>query len=779
MYKIGSTDIKKGKNTMNKRILSMILALVMVVLAVPVFSLALAAEEAAPSYRPTTSSLVLDGENWPVWTYHADEVGGHGNTGCYRFTPADETGIFGDTWSFGSYLNGTFVEFGRYSSNYGQLTYGSTNVWGQGYIAVHDGGIGAGDQDMTELGFSYIAPYTGTVDLSFAIGMQQYAKFTFGIKVDGKLVYPAQDGGETWATLTAGDNAFEAKGIEVKAGQRISFLFKHNKAWDYLGKFKSASVTYTEVKATTEASYTVDAGANKMADGTGTIGWLIGGEVGYAAYPGLLGWTSGQMNSSGFVEYTTIGSHGWIGTENVESGLWGGNGGYNIYHQAMTPTVSNMAVAMQYTAEFDGTVEFGVSLFKFIETKQNGATNYFTVYVNDKAVWPVGAQDYANGGYAVTVEDVTAVSTMDVASAMSAAMDGFSVNVKKGDKISFTMYRPAEEIYEQNYMSVAYGPTVTYTAFNFGPAFASAQVALNEAFAVKLNFDKTTLFAGATELGAYVGEDFIPAVDGTVTVSGIAAKKLVDGITVRPACTLGTEQVIGEAITVSPAALLQNYVTGEYSTKVKNLAAATLNYAAAAQKYFDYKTDTLANAGLDAALQAYAYTGTYTSALKIEGNKAENVATPRTATLLLGDTVSLKFVFTAAGEGFAENYRFALLDANGNAVKTVTPVLCDGQVNTYKAIFEGVMPTMWNTVYTVAVIAADDTATQPTAIGQTVDYSVMSYLVRASAKSENPTLASDVAPAMYALYEAAVAYAGGNTMIEPSDDNSLLVDIVA
>ena len=730
---------------MNKRILSMLLALVMVVLAVPAFSLALTAEEPETSYRPTTSSLVTDGENWPTWTYHADEVGGHGKPGCYQFTPADETGVFGDTWSFGAYFNGAFVEYGRYYSDYGQLTY-SAGVWDQGYVAVHDGGIAAGNKDMTELGFSYIAPYTGTVDLSFAIMMQQYAKFTFGIKVDGKLVYPAQDGGETWKATAAGDNAFEAKGIEVKAGQRISFLFKHNQAWDYLGKFKSASVTYTEVKSANGASYTVDAGANLAPDGEGNPGRLISGHAGIAN-TGILGWTSGEMKSSGFVEYKTIGSHGWLGTVNVESGLWGGNGGYNTGNQALTPTAGNMAVALQYTAEFDGAVEFGVSLFKFKEVKQNGATNYFTVYVNDKIVWPIGAQDFANGGYAVTVEDINATASMDVASAMSAAMDGVSVNVKKGDKISFAMYRPVEEVYEQNYMCVAYGPTVTYTAFNYGPAFASAQVALNEAFAIKLNVDEATLFEGATNIGAYVNGKFVAATNGTVTVSDIVAKELTKEITVQPACTLDGAELRGAESTVSVAELLTGYVTDDPTDKTSNLAIATLNYAAAAQTYFGTEGE-LANAALTDEQKALTYKNTYADGHKINIETGTD-ATAYGVKLILGDTVNIAVYFNS-DKDLTNGY--SAVCKNGEETYSVKFVKVENSETLYKAIFEGFMPTAWDADLEFSVTDGEKT------VSETLTYSVTDYCARMQDYVENGVSVDPVVDAMLALYEAADAY---------------------
>ena len=434
-------------------------------------------------------------------------------------------------------------------------------------------------------------------------------------------------------------------------------------------------------------------------------------------------------------------THGWYTEVRARGGnaYWGGASSLN--------TPATYIGGWRYTAEYSGLVTLSFGALRQIEST---VPVYVAAFVNGKMVWPTV------GGTVYDADAENPYAAWQVIGSTTSVVNSFNGNamlaghyLAEGDEVEFLI--AGNGSCNQNKAVVQ--PIVTYTEFVEAPKFSKTEVALGEAFAVNLRFDPASIHAQATNLGAYINGEFVLAVDGCVRVDGIAAKNLVDEIKAAPAYTLGGTELRGEEITVTPAALLGNYVTGEYSAEVKALAAATLDYAAAAQMYFEYKSE-----GLEPAKKEYAYTGTYESAMKIKGNEENNVATPYAATLLLGDTVSFKFIFTAAAEGFAENYRFALLDADGKVVKTVAPVLCEGQTNTYKAIFEGIMPTMWNKVYTVAVIAANDTAAQPTAIGETVDYSVISYLVRASAKSDNPVLASDVAPAMYALYEAAVAY---------------------
>ena len=432
-------------------------------------------------------------------------------------------------------------------------------------------------------------------------------------------------------------------------------------------------------------------------------------------------------------------SHGWYTEVRARQGsaTWGGTSSLN--------TPATYIGGWRYTAEYSGlaTLSFGA-----IRQIASASPVYVAAFVNGKMVWPT------MGGTVYDAEAENPYAAWQVIGSTVSVAGSFNGDAKladhyltAGDEVEF--FIAGNGSCNQNKAVVQ--PIVTYTEWVDAPALGSTTVALGEAFAA--NFS-VSAHAKATNLGAYINGEFVPAADGCVRVGGIAAKNLVDKIEVIPACTLGGAELRGEAVNVSVADLLQRYVTdGEQTAEVKALAAATLNYAAAAQIYFDYEIGTLANAGLPESN----YTGAYTSVMTgFDGEKEDNVATPYAATLLLRDTLAFKFIYTEACDGFAEKYRIALLDENGNAVKTVAPVLCEEQTDTYKAIFDGIMPTAWNATYTVAVIAADDVAEKPTVIGETFGYSVMSYLVRASVKDSK---VAEVAPAMYALYEAAVAYA--------------------
>lgn len=731
---------------MKNRIVSLLLVAVMLLLAVPAFSLAATAEEAAPAQRPLTSSLVNQGENWPTWTNSGYNSG---TIGQFKVTPADETGLFGDNWSFGGIINGSFAEFNYYQSNYGQVTYAAGQVWEQGYVSVQDGQMGAGRRECKQFGFSYIAPYTGTVDLSVAYkGLRGgfAGKSSFGIMVDGVLVYPAQSGDTaTWEPLAAGDFSRSVAGVEVKAGQRIAFLLNHPAAYDYVGGFDSASVTYTEVKAAEETSYTNDAGAN-MATANNVTGVLISGEIvdsttGEGAYLGHSNWSVGKVAADGYTKFAYVNAAGWIGAEGALQNLWAaGNGGMKLDTQSLAATGGDSAVALRYTAEFDGTLVPSVTRFVIQGDSYENAADYFFIALNGKIVWPESATAYndTDRGYPVTVADG------DASAAMTAAMAETALQVKKGDSLDFIMYRPTEA----DYLHVSYGPAVTYTAINYGPDFANSQVIVNEEFGVKLNLDAASMFAGATNLGAYVDGEFVAAVDGAITVDGIAPKKVADKFTLQPACTLGEDELRGAEITVSVADLLMQHVNSDTSDKTSNLAIATLNYAAAAQVYFGYNTENLANEALSPAQKIVGFAGEYTKEVAVEG-EANGIAKIHSATLILRDKVSLKFVYKNCAENFAENYELAVIK-DGAVAARFAPTLCEGQTTTYKFILDGVMPGEWNTDYTVAIVekGAD------TPVAETVTYGVMTYLSR---MQDNQNV-DDICAAMLALYEAANAY---------------------
>ena len=147
--------------------------------------------------------------------------------------------------------------------------------------------------------------------------------------------------------------------------------------------------------------------------------------------------------------------------------------------------------------------------------------------------------------------------------------------------------------------------------------------------------------------------------DGTVTENGImfycpvAAKEMTVDIKI---------QVIDGAdasdeLKYSVKDYADRLLAGDYSEKSKALIKAMLNYGAMAQKLFDYKTDSLANAGLAASDQDLsAITANTLATYAKEKQSVEGVATLAGTILSLESETTLKLFFSDVAEGATFTY---------------------------------------------------------------------------------------------------------------------------
>lgn len=404
-------------------------------------------------------------------------------------------------------------------------------------------------------------------------------------------------------------------------------------------------------------------------------------------------------------------------------------------------------VAYRYTAEYTGKVTVSVSELWLGSVSGNGnlafnsdeASTAYAVAVNGTVIWPSGA----------TYSDTsTWYYNPKVGANIAASIENIEVELNKGDTVEFLFVQVREKT---AYSHGWFKPTVSYTEIApepEKPVLTSASIALNEKFAVNFFLDTDKLPANATEVGAYINEEFVAAHDGRITVGDIAAKNLVDFILIQPTYKIGSDEILGDESEYTAAELLMSYVTDDASDKASNLAIATLNYAAAAQTHFKYNTAVLANAGLTAEQKTVTYAGEYTKELALGGTE-NSAAKAHGATLLLGDSVALKFVYTTTDASFADRYELAVF-SEGNIIARIAPTLCKGQTSSYKFILDGMMPSAWDADYTVAVVEKGGS----TPIGESLTYGVLIYLCR----MKNHETVGDICKAMLALYEAAVAY---------------------
>ena len=654
-------------------------------------------------------------------------------------------------------------------------------------------------------GWRYTAEYKGTVTLSFGAirQIENTVPVYVAAFVDGKMVWPTVDGtvydadaenpygawqviGSTTSVADSINGDAKLAGLAVEAGDAIEFLIAGNGSYQQNKAVVQPIVTYTDAEGGTVAPPSEEPDEPKPDEPTPPTPPIVEGvyvtmmsenlptntytEDGNRmstfaeswkpiAYPsGFYGVPSAMLELNSIVNTTS----GIVDAFYAPDGMWQFEsapvvriqGGNDYWGDAGTlGCKSTHTVGWQYTAEHTGVANI---VFEKLCGLGRGKACYVAVFVNGVMVWPT-AGGAAEGTDGIAYENWYAVSGKeDLAATVNADPLLANLVLSKGDTVEFMLGGAAgSTIFSAN--TVTMKPIVAYTSYIEAPKPGSASIALGEAFALNLYVDPDSVMEGATDLGAYINGTFAPAVDGCVRVEGIAAKNLIDKIKIRPACKLNGQEIVGEEIQVSAVDVLMQYVRGEdVSAEVKNLAIATLNYATAAQDFFGYGIDGAANDGLSAEQKKVTYTGTYESILAKSGDASANRATLHSASLILGDTVGMKFVFANITDGFAANYKVALLDADGKLVASATPTLCEGQTTSYKVIFDGILPTEWNTAYTVAVISAGDTGETPTPVGETLTYSVTSYLARIT--EESVAMRLTLVPAMYALYEAAVAY---------------------
>lgn len=467
--------------------------------------------------------------------------------------------------------------------------------------------------------------------------------------------------------------------------------------------------------------------------------------------------------------------------------LWNADGGgmYTYRKFAARTVSSKTGIGAIYTAPYSGTVDLSFAELigrRELSGNEDQAGNpnmgglslpiayYVSILKNGEVVWPTDAsaflfeteQHYTSeklidGAYTNTAVDA---DFLEVPLQREAPAWPTDIPVEAGDEIAFIVNQGNVACW-MCYMD----PVVSYTSVDTsGAEVESASITLGEAFAV--NYYLTSSQADITEMGVeledgtYLRGEKQEGGTWKVTVGGIAARELVDSVLVTPIAKSADAEWRGMPTGSSPAKLLEAYVTEETEDAAKaaasDLAIATLNYAAAAQTYFGYKTDTLANADLTEAQKAVTVTGTYEGhyAFTPMEDASGKVFRLHGMTLLLEDTVSVKLL--ATGEAGLLDSATYYVRLTANDMSTYVPLVpCEGEGSegAYKAIFEGLTPLAWNTAYTLTICYGDnETAAE---VSASVTYSVTTYAVRTQ---ENPDV-KPVTDAMLALYEAALAYA--------------------
>ncbi len=613
---------------MKKRITSLLLALCMVLLAVPVFVLpAMAAGQAE-----WTTKLDLS-NNWPEFDKNIpqDQV----------LTGDDYSWI--NNWSIGRITNGTYAPYtsgGNYWIACPGYQWNETGIYlKSGDIIVTAADYATAATKMA-VGYNYTAEYTGKVVIDIAKdaegldtfrinpeaagyiadldgdGVEEGAHVYMAVFKNGEMVWPNQGNhvldASKWA-LVGTQADFTAFELDIERNDQITFAVASNGSAKS-GVFYTPSVTYKE--GWSVVSDTVE---DRLY--TNGLNWpiytTISGDKPLTQVDAR--WTLGSYNVSThtFTDYTrsiTTGgrTYGFVANSGIDK-PWNTVGSIYLGSSANPVLKGGFHIG-------NSTEEYGAYQVKTM------ASATVKPYINGLQL--IDAQGDSVDGTAVVkvFKDGETAATINYTvtdGVASAEFDTFSV--KKGEKLTFVIVSTSAGV-----VSVAGSPSLQCTDITSflkdTPAAGTSAVAVDDAELLVGSDFGLRLFAYATTdiyenreaaITLYAWSSTIPEADRTVATAtklpmtytgdfsysadfkGFSIRELTDDFYVQVVATEG-ETVIAQSDIVA-----QNVVTmiteqyrDEKDPTTKQLLIDMLNYAAAAQEHFKYNTDKLANAAL-------------------------------------------------------------------------------------------------------------------------------------------------------------------------------------
>ncbi len=615
---------------MKKRITSLLLALCMVLLAVPAFVLPMAAEGNAP----LTTRLDLD-SNWPSYTAPADPDN----------DPVKEYSWNGN-WAIGRMYNGTFTPYSGGNRTLiatvdSASAYSNTGVYlASGAIVLTDADYGDPDsRTHAAVGYNYTVEYTSKVTVGLyqkdvegvlkdtfkidpaSAGYEAGAYVYMAVFLNGQMVWPNKGDYATdaakWAKVDE-QSDFANSDINVKRGDQLTFAVASSGKCDR-GVYFTPFVTYHE-----GWQVVPDAIEDKLSPLS--FNWPD-----YKVLPGNrplaqkdARWTIGSYNTATntFSDYTTY------------TNSLGRTYAFNKSGEKPWETVGSILLGSTVNPALKGSFFLGNSTEEFAAYQVKAmATGKIKPFVENIAL--IDAQGLVAENATVTVKvfkngaELTTIN-YDIVD-KEASQPSRAFDVEKGDLITFVVTAAANEKSGDGRIAVAGTPVLECTQIE---TFTKAPVAAGDS---AIAVDDAQLLVGSEfglRLFAYATKDIYEDRDTEVTLNvwssnvtgektdanATATVKMVysgdfaytadfTGFTIRELTDDFYVQVVAKKSngdTVSSEIAAKNMVamvTEQYqNTKdaaTKELLVDMLNYAAAAQKYFNYNLDKgLANAGL-------------------------------------------------------------------------------------------------------------------------------------------------------------------------------------
>lgn len=629
---------------MKNRILSLVLAIVMVVLAVPAFVLPMTAASTSLGFKTAFGKTY---DSWPLYSEEAFlgyatpwEVGnfqiGQGASSYRIFTGYDAAfnilNLGGsDQWTFG----GIYCDNTRYI------------LTGAGIGTPVEEGAADGRDALV---LTYVSPFEGTVSLGFDNITPVNAEVVtcldmyISIYINGKMIWPVANGEmdnpENWAHLldaaeptnTAGTSALEQfnaiapellQNIQVTRGDRIQFALSRG----------GSNYGYAEPFVTFADGYLVV--PTRMTEGFGydDMNWpVIGGGQGNRTFKQTSErWTIGDIPAAGG-EFTAYDHYFRKTTDS-----WACRTGEDYPGNGKNPSNGAVMLAATYT-ELRGGILFGDAKdylpgFAYEAVATGTVQPYFaelTLIGEDKngdyTVATSGSAKisvYKNG---TLVETVTATATE---TGVTVTMPEFAV--VRGDVIALVAAPNSGIVGLAGDPAVAFKTVDSFMTETVEETFAikleNGTALFNDGFGVTFHTYATTdVYNNYTEAGLYVWDASVAAADrtpenATVIAAGLndsfafvadytdlVAKEMADAVAVQSFVKVvdgnDVKTVLSKVVEKSVADYIAEQYADEKDADLKKVLAAMLNYGAYAQTYFNYNTDKLANATLPAEEKA-------------------------------------------------------------------------------------------------------------------------------------------------------------------------------
>lgn len=392
------------------------------------------------------------------------------------------------------------------------------------------------------------------------------------------------------------------------------------------------------------------------------------------------------------------------------------------------------AYAYEIPADGGGLVGFSVATDTVgksdagaVATYENIHKMYISVMINGTPVWPKGAtrDNTANWANFANVEE------------MNRALADVKIYTEAGDLVQicarekdagneYLAFDPVITFYSGKDAVTDFEGNVTLGANLAMSLFAVAENRwVYEAMDVTLN--------GETVAAAELVENSNLTLKATYSLLGIAASQMSDKVSYS--FTNRSDGHVYSAGSISLADLLAQYLNMDEKTVA--LVKATLNYGAAAQLYFGYDTERLANSVLpeaDRVIPSPIKSGDFTAKATVTKKEGAPLYW-HSATLLLDDTLRIKLLLNADEVTDPSTLTLKSIDENGVAVESEWSVIPRGGDTTgkYFKVLIGVPMVDYYTEYKLAVYQNGEQ------VSDTLTYSVGAYACRVYDKSENPT----------------------------------------